>query len=299
MEFRFYYDIGSMYSYFAFCVLSKYLLKQNTTTTPTAVCSKCPSLKASVLFTGDGLWSSVYVRMCPVLVGGIFQQTGNMAPASVPAKAMYTLTDTARLAAELNIECSIPPLFPPNTLLVMRLLTSIALYAPETLWAATHCLFHAYWGKHLDIQDTTVLAQSVRSCFSSMSLAETLIKLSNGQQVKHCLRANTESAVSSGAFGVPWFSISSSNCVNHIDNSAGGRLVVDNNTNDLNTTHAAVTTTTTRQETKDNKESVDSNKVESYFGVDRMYQLASTFRLPWYGLNPNNDSRLKQQLHKL
>eukprot|EP00922_Rhytidocystis_sp_ex-Travisia-forbesii_P047784 GHVS01071265.1.p1 GENE.GHVS01071265.1~~GHVS01071265.1.p1 ORF type:complete len:239 (-),score=31.71 GHVS01071265.1:416-1132(-) len=207
-EFRFYYDIGSMYSYFAFHVLKNYVLNKDSA----ALCvtsSYPPPLGCHVSFRGDGgIWPSVRVCLCPVLVGGIFKQTGNQAPATLPAKAAYTMKDTERISLELNIPCSIPSFFPINSLQVMRLLTTIALYAPDQLWRVTHQFFQSYWGDGLNLQDVRVLEQILSNCFTS-SEGQLLMTRSQEQQVKDCLKATTDAAVDSGAFGVPWFSIPS------------------------------------------------------------------------------------------
>eukprot|EP00922_Rhytidocystis_sp_ex-Travisia-forbesii_P047781 GHVS01071261.1.p1 GENE.GHVS01071261.1~~GHVS01071261.1.p1 ORF type:complete len:288 (-),score=27.43 GHVS01071261.1:201-1064(-) len=282
VEFRFHYDIGSMYSYFAFQTLKNYLLQKGRGAA--ILCSSCnqSSLGCHVPFRGDGIWSCARVCLCPVLVGGIFKQTGNQPPASLPAKAAYTMKDTERLADELHIACSIPPIFPINSLQVMRLLTSVGIYEPDSLWTATQHCFQAYWGAHLDIQDPSVLEQILSNSLTP-SKARHIIAKSQEQKVKDCLKATTDAAADGGAFGVPWFSIPSHPVVT-LDSSR----VVENVRKTQNQAHLPPLPSGA-SETDD--------MVECYFGVDRLYQLAHRLKLPWYGLNPHDVTG--KQVHKL
>jgi len=56
----------------------------------------------------------------PMLLGGVFQATGNASPVAVPAKGRYMLTDLARFAARYGVPLRFNPHFPINTLALMR-----------------------------------------------------------------------------------------------------------------------------------------------------------------------------------
>ena len=52
----------------------------------------------------------------PTLLGGVFQATGNVSPAAVPAKGRYMDGDMARFARMYNVPLAVNPHFPINTL---------------------------------------------------------------------------------------------------------------------------------------------------------------------------------------
>jgi 2-hydroxychromene-2-carboxylate isomerase len=56
----------------------------------------------------------------PVLLGGIFQATGNKSPAEVPAKGSYSHVDLQRWAREYGVSLKMNPDFPINALPLMR-----------------------------------------------------------------------------------------------------------------------------------------------------------------------------------
>ena len=56
----------------------------------------------------------------PMLLGGVFQATGNASPATVPAKGAYTFTDFDRFARRYGVPLKRNPHFPINTLALMR-----------------------------------------------------------------------------------------------------------------------------------------------------------------------------------
>ena len=55
------------------------------------------------------------VVMKPMLLGGVFQATGNQSPISVPAKGKYTFKDFARYAKLYGVPLNRNPHFPINT----------------------------------------------------------------------------------------------------------------------------------------------------------------------------------------
>lgn len=103
----------------------------------------------------------------PVLLGGVFQATGNASPIAVPAKGRYTLIDMTRFARRYGVPMKMNPHFPINTLTLMRAATGIQLRQPERF--------------------------------------EALLALTAEQEVKDALKANTEAAIKRGMFGAPTF----------------------------------------------------------------------------------------------
>lgn len=127
----------------------------------------------------------------PFFLGGVFKATGNQPPLTVPAKGRYMAKDLKRLFAYYGAAYQFPAVFPTNTITAMRVLAA----APESeVQALALKLFDAYWGQGLNIGDADVLA--------SLVPAELLAKAGD-EAVKEILKANTDSAVSRGAFGAP------------------------------------------------------------------------------------------------
>ena len=56
----------------------------------------------------------------PMLLGGVFQATGNSSPVTVPAKGRYSFGDFSRFAKRYGVPLSVNPHFPINTLMLMR-----------------------------------------------------------------------------------------------------------------------------------------------------------------------------------
>ena len=138
----------------------------------------------------------------PMLLGGVFQATGNASPVSVPAKGRYMLDDMARYARRYGVAFQMNPHFPINTLTLMRAATGVQLRSPQHLPAYLQAVMQAMWVQGLDLGDPQVLAQTWRA--SGLDPAE-VAEGANDAATKSALRANTEEAVARGVFGAPTF----------------------------------------------------------------------------------------------
>lgn len=167
-----YWDVGSPYSYLAI----KQLEKQ---------------------------WSEIgeYVVLKPVLIGGVFKASGNLMPASVPAKAIYMLQDLQRWRDYLDVPLCLPTEgtpFPINTLLPMRCAT--AAQKEGKGWEFCLALFHSYWGEGQDVSEPEILTKVVTQVGLKV---EPFLELATSQENKDHLRANVEEAVERQVFGAP------------------------------------------------------------------------------------------------
>ena len=169
-----YWDVGSPYSYLALVQL-------------------------------ENSWKEIgdFVVSKPFLVGGVFKATGNVMPASVPAKALYMLQDLRRWREYLGVPLCLPTEgtpFPINTLLPMR-----CALAAQTLGKGREfylALFRAYWGEGLDISQIDVLSEVVANLGLDV---ETFLEQSTSPENKERLRVNGEEAVERKVFGAPAF----------------------------------------------------------------------------------------------
>ncbi|WP_236174308.1 2-hydroxychromene-2-carboxylate isomerase [Pseudomonas pseudonitroreducens] len=138
----------------------------------------------------------------PVLLGGVFQATGNASPIAVPAKGRYTLIDMTRFARRYGVPMKMNPHFPINTLTLMRAATGIQLRQPERFEALLACVFKGMWVDALNLGDPAVLGPLLAEAGFD---PQALLALTAEQEVKDALKANTEAAIKRGMFGAPTF----------------------------------------------------------------------------------------------
>lgn len=138
----------------------------------------------------------------PMLLGGVFQATGNHSPATIPAKGRYTFIDFDRFARRYGVPLRYNPHFPINTLMLMRGAVGMQLRDPERFAAYCAAMFQAIWVESLDMNDAGVVGQALhRAGFEPQAL----LALSQEPDVKAALKAATEEAVARGVFGAPTF----------------------------------------------------------------------------------------------
>lgn len=136
----------------------------------------------------------------PMLLGGVFQATGNASPAMIPAKGRYMIRDLARYAERYGVPMRFNPHFPINTLTLMRLLVAVQLHQPERLDDALQALFQATWVDGVNMGDPGRVAEVL----AAAGLDATALQQQIGEPaVKDALKATTEEAVRRGVFGAP------------------------------------------------------------------------------------------------
>lgn len=138
----------------------------------------------------------------PVLLGGVFQATGNASPIAVPAKGRYTLIDMTRFARRYGVPMKMNPHFPINTLTLMRAATGVQLRQPEGFEALLACVFKGMWVDALNLGDPAVLGPLLAEAGFD---PQALLALTAEQDVKDALKTNTEAAIKRGMFGAPTF----------------------------------------------------------------------------------------------
>nr|WP_294972055.1 2-hydroxychromene-2-carboxylate isomerase [uncultured Pseudomonas sp.] len=136
----------------------------------------------------------------PVLLGGVFQATGNTSPIAIPAKGRYTMIDMLRFARRYGVPLKMNPHFPINTLTLMRAATGVQLRQPERFEALLACVFKGMWVDALNLGDPAVLGPLLAEAGFD---PQALLALTAEQEVKDALKANTEVAIKRGMFGAP------------------------------------------------------------------------------------------------
>ena len=136
----------------------------------------------------------------PMLLGAVFQATGNASPVTVPAKGRFMHADMARYARRYGVPFQMNTHFPINTLTLMRAATGVQLRMPARLDDFLRGVFKAIWTDGANLNDSAVAAQALRD--AGFDPAE-VIALANDAEVKAALRATTDEAVARGVFGAP------------------------------------------------------------------------------------------------
>lgn len=168
---EFFFDVGSPASYLAW------------TQMPTL----CAQAGASLVFR-------------PMLLGGVFQATGNASPATVAAKGRYMTVDLGRFAKRYSVDFKMNPHFPINTLQLMRGVIGMQMRHPTRFEAFLGAVFTALWVQGANLNDPAVTAATLVE--AGFDPAE-VFALVNDADIKAALKANTEEAVARGVFGAP------------------------------------------------------------------------------------------------
>lgn len=169
----FYFDFGSPASYLAWTQL--------------------PQLSAE---------TGAQVQFKPMLLGAVFQATGNSSPIAVPAKGRYTFMDFSHFAKRYGVVLKMNPHFPINTLTLMRMASGVQQQLPEQFDALLRAVFEGIWVHSLNLGDPQVLAQTLSNAGLDPAA---LLALANDAHVKEQLKQTTNEAVAKGVFGAPSF----------------------------------------------------------------------------------------------
>jgi 2-hydroxychromene-2-carboxylate isomerase len=136
----------------------------------------------------------------PILLGGVFQATGNSSPATIPAKARYMGADLERFAKRYGVPFAFNPHFPINTMTLMRMATALAVKPCDEFDPFMTAVFPAMWVEGANLGDASVLAATLAAAGLD---AGKLTAQASTPEVKEALRTATEQAVERGVFGAP------------------------------------------------------------------------------------------------
>src|SRR5271163_2491632 len=125
-ELEFFFDYGSPFSYLA-----------------------DTQLKGLAERTGAG------VLYRPMLLGGVFKETGNSSPITIEAKRKYMMSDLERWAKHYGVPGPHNAHFPINTMPLMR--GAIAAEHSGVFAAYHRAIFDAFWREGLNLDDVTVV----------------------------------------------------------------------------------------------------------------------------------------------
>lgn len=136
----------------------------------------------------------------PMLLGGVYQATGNASPATIPVKARYWQLDYERHARRYGVPFKENVHFPIITLFLMRAVTGVQLRRPEQLQQLLGCVFKALWIDALNLNEPQLTADVLKAGGFDPADIE---RLTQDPGTKAALKITTEEAVKRGVFGAP------------------------------------------------------------------------------------------------
>jgi len=144
----------------------------------------------------------VYV---PVLLGGVFKLTNNVAPLvqfkDVKNKLEYQRLEMRRFIERHGLkQFQWNPNFPVNTVQIMR--GAIVAQTDGSLMPYVDAVFHHMWEAAKKMDDPAVIRAALDE--SGIDAARILARIQE-QDVKDALLKNTEASVARGTFGAPTF----------------------------------------------------------------------------------------------
>jgi 2-hydroxychromene-2-carboxylate isomerase len=138
----------------------------------------------------------------PMLLGGVFQATGNQSPMNVPAKSRYMKDDLARFAQRHGVPYQHNPHFPINTLTLMRGAIGLQMRDEARMLPYVAAINRAIWVDGKNMNDPAVVAGVLQAAGFD---PQALVALAADPQVKERLKEATQEAVERGVFGAPTF----------------------------------------------------------------------------------------------
>jgi 2-hydroxychromene-2-carboxylate isomerase len=141
-------------------------------------------------------------RLIPriMLLGGVFQATGNASPAANKLKAPNGRRDLLRFVGKYRVPFRMNPHFPVNTLKLMR--GAVVAEAEGFLDRYSDAVFAGMWRDGLDMSADEVIAGVLRDARLDPRLIAARM---SEEAIKEKLKTYTAAAVARGVFGAPTF----------------------------------------------------------------------------------------------
>ncbi|SHM62609.1 2-hydroxychromene-2-carboxylate isomerase [Halomonas cupida] len=134
----------------------------------------------------------------PMLLGAVFQATGNHSPVTIEAKRQYLLEDLQRFAHHYEVPFTLNPFFPINTLLLMR--GAVAYQDTPHFQDYLTAIFTAIWVDEQDMRQPEVISTVLAKAGFE---PEQVLERCSSPKIKERLRQVTDEAVQRGVFGAP------------------------------------------------------------------------------------------------
>lgn len=141
------------------------------------------------------------VRVRPVLLAGLLGHFGQLGPAEIAPKRVFTYKDIVRRCHDLGLPLAGPATHPFNPLAALRAV--LAAPAADQLRALT-AIVDAGWGAGADLGDPAAVARALARVDLD---GPALLRAGEAPTVKQGLIDATRQAAALGVFGVPTFGV--------------------------------------------------------------------------------------------
>ena len=135
----------------------------------------------------------IEINYRPILLAALLNHWGQLGPAEIAPKRLFTLRHVKWLAARHGVALNMPKMHPFNPLKFLRLAVLVG-----NDYGALGKIFQFVWRDGGDLDS----AEDWRHLCQSVNLASADV---TDDDVKIKLRQNTEAAIATGVFGVPTF----------------------------------------------------------------------------------------------
>ncbi|MEG0676172.1 MAG: 2-hydroxychromene-2-carboxylate isomerase [Comamonas sp.] len=139
---------------------------------------------------------SYHVEYRPVLLGALLQHNSNPGPAGIPAKRAWTYRHVSWLGHSLGVELQMPAQHPFKPIALLRVALAHGRDGCINRFVAQSVMQHVWVGGQ-DANDLQRM-QQLRTLLQDQKHHD-----EGGDEVKQCLRVNTDQAQQAGVFGVP------------------------------------------------------------------------------------------------
>lgn len=136
----------------------------------------------------------------PMLLGGVFKETGNQTPVNVKPKGKWMFFDMANYARKYGVPLKPNPYFVFSSLPLMR--GAILAQERGDLEPYNDAIFYGVWRDAKNLADPGIIVETLKEAGLD---AGAYVEGIQRQDVKDKLIANTGEAVEKGAFGAPTF----------------------------------------------------------------------------------------------
>lgn len=144
------------------------------------------------------------VKWRPMLLGVVFQKTGQPLLVNVPLKGEYSLRDFSRSARYYGVPFKFPAKFPLSTVSAAR--AYYWLHGQDCAKARefARAAFRAYWVDGRDISDLAVLQEIA----AGLGIDRDALSAGIGTpEIKERLKVETDTALAKGMCGAPYFMV--------------------------------------------------------------------------------------------
>jgi 2-hydroxychromene-2-carboxylate isomerase len=137
-----------------------------------------------------------------MLLGVVFQKTGQPLLVNVPLKGEYSLRDFARSARYFNVPFKFPAKFPMSTVSAARAYYWLHGQDCQKARDFARAVFRAYWVDGRDISDLAV----VQDIAAGLGIDGTALAAGIATpEIKERLKVETDTALAKGMCGAPYF----------------------------------------------------------------------------------------------